>query len=506
MPSDALHDLIHSLSPNERRYFRLHALPNGAGPESNAMRLYNALLEQPTYDEAALLQHLQGLPMAKYLSSEKNYLYRLLLRSLRHMREEGSQKAEIRADIENAALLYERGLYQQCRKMLQRARKRAFEMQAHLALNEIITWERRLWKILADKGRQPLADRLIREQGQTLAQLQQTQAYYDLYDRMFLLTHRKFSLRDPEKHAEWQSILQDPLLSDPLGATGFEARHFYWLCQAWRHQMEGNIPALYESLRQDVDWWEQHPEILREDTSRYVQTLSNFLHAAGLLLRLEEFPVVLDRLRGIRPRHAHEEMQVRQALLYYELHYALNTADWMAAQASEQAIDALLAEATTQVGMARRLAFHYNLCILSFILEDFKAALRRVNAILDNSGAEVREDIQSFARILLVVIHFEMGHMDLLEYLHRSAYRYLFERAELHPYERLLLDALRRLMQQPEGEARQAVWQGLEAGFEELQRQHGKRPGMEELRCWVMAKRTHRPLREVVAERQRPTP
>jgi tetratricopeptide (TPR) repeat protein len=166
---------------------------------------------------------------------------------------------------------------------------------------------------------------------------------------------------------------------------------------------------------------------------RYVQLLSNLLHAAGLLSRYAEFPAIFSKIRSLPHLHSHGDNQVLQTLNYYELLYYMNVADWKTALGTAKEAIAFLETAGDRIALGRKLAFWYNLSILFFIHEDFKSALHWVNAIMDGSGPEIREDIQHFARLLVILIHFELGHWEILEYLHRSSYRYLFNRNQLFP-------------------------------------------------------------------------
>lgn len=216
---DPLHALVHSLTPNERRYFRLFSLPGGKTSTSNARRLFEFLLTQAAYSETALHEQFAGERLLLHLSSEKNYLYRQLLRCLRVMRDEGDRRSQIRAEIENSILLFERGLYSQCHKRLRHAKKMALGTEQHLLLLEILVWERRLWKILHQKNRAEIANNLIAAQVDILDKLRHTYAYYDLYDRMFLLTHQKFNFRTNPQHPALVAILEDPLLSSPAWLT-----------------------------------------------------------------------------------------------------------------------------------------------------------------------------------------------------------------------------------------------------------------------------------------------
>ncbi len=505
MRTDALHELIHSLSPNERRYFKLHGLPGGGQGDSNSTRIFEVLLAQTSYDEAALKLAFAHSPIAQHLSSEKNYLYQRILRSLRSMGEEGDHRTTIRVQIENAILLFERGLYIQCQKALRRGRKLCEEAENHLYLLEILVWERRLWKILNDKGRKEIADGLIKGQLGSLEKLLHTYQYYNLYDRMFLLTQQKFSLQEQPDHPELQAILSDPLLHDIARADSFEARHFYWQCQAWRHQLTGNHEQLYHAFLESVAWWEAHPVMQRNEATRYISTLSNLLHAASLTDRYDGFPLILAKIRATRQSHHHGDVQVLNGLYYYELLYFLNKADWESAILTAREIVEFLNRAGNQVTFSRRLAFHYNLSILSFVLEDYSAALKWVNAIVDESGPEIREDIQHFARILVILLHFELGNWELLEYLHRSAYRYLFSRQQLNPYTKRLMESLKYLMYHPATIEQERELRSLRQDLDDLTSGEKSSPGLNELYVWIDAKLQRQTMRVTMGHRLRPS-
>ncbi|MFN8397319.1 MAG: hypothetical protein U0176_22030 [Bacteroidia bacterium] len=229
-------------------------------------------------------------------------------------------------------------------------------------------------------------------------------------------------------------------------------------------------------------------------------TLNNYLHAATAVERYELFPSVFQKIRAARTQHRHGDLKVLQTLHYYELLYALNTADWETARKLRTVIVNFMLTDGNQIAKGTRMAFQYNLCILAFLLEDFREALNWVNAILDSAGAEAREDIQHFARVLLIILHYELGNLDLLEYLHRSTYRYLFDRAELHPYERLLLEAVRQLLKQPAPDERRPILLALQQSIDGMRQGTADGPAVQEMRCWIAARLDNRPLRDVMAE------
>jgi len=93
----------------------------------------------------------------------------------------------------------------------------------------------------------------------------------------------------------------------------------------------------------------------------------------------------------------------------------------------------------------RILVFYYKLASLYFGSGDFKSALRYVNYVLNYRDISLRGDIHSFARLLNLVTHFELGNDELVEYQVKSTFRFLSKMENLQEVQRCILDFLRRL-------------------------------------------------------------
>ena len=76
--------------------------------------------------------------------------------------------------------------------------------------------------------------------------------------------------------------------------------------------------------------------------------------------------------------------------------------------------------------------------------ENFSDALRWLNKILNDTDS-AREDIHSMARILNLVVHFEIGNMETLPYAIQSSERFLSKRNRLYGLEKLMLKSFRKI-------------------------------------------------------------
>ena len=91
------------------------------------------------------------------------------------------------------------------------------------------------------------------------------------------------------------------------------------------------------------------------------------------------------------------------------------------------------------------LLFYYKIACLYIGSGNYKVAIKWLNKIYNDKESDIREDIYSFTRILLLVCHFELGNDYLLESNIRSSYRYFTKKGQLSRYQRNILNFLKYL-------------------------------------------------------------
>jgi hypothetical protein len=82
---------------------------------------------------------------------------------------------------------------------------------------------------------------------------------------------------------------------------------------------------------------------------------------------------------------------------------------------------------------------------LHFGNENYSEALRWLNRIFSSDNIDLREDIHSFARILSLIAHYELGNEDVIEYYIRSTYRFMLRKKDLYSFQKYILSFLRKL-------------------------------------------------------------
>lgn len=270
--NNKLHELISCLTMSEKRYFKLFASKNTSNEQQNYVTLFDILAGMEEYNEALLKQHLQeqGVPTA-YLAADKNYLYEVLLKSLRSFHEGKSARISIKEDLINIEILFTKGLYRQCLKLLQRARRLAEHFELLPALVEIASWERKI------EGHSYDFDKITQqftEINTLLSRLQNLHEYHHIYYKVSFMQRREWKISDDNALQKIEGIMKDPLLQDENNAVTNLAKIRLYEIKARYHFLTNNIAEEYNCNQKIWQLADSDPAFMHEYPMEYIAIYS----------------------------------------------------------------------------------------------------------------------------------------------------------------------------------------------------------------------------------------
>src|ERR1700689_1661499 len=160
--SDALYQLIKSLEKSEKRNFKLYITRNSASENLKSIQLFDALDRMDEYDEAQLLSKNKDIRKAQ-LSNAKAHLYREILSSLRLIRQEDNIDIQLHEQLDYARILYNKGLYLQSLKILDRIKENAKAANQFSFLLQVLFFEKKIEGLHITRSMQDRADSLANE-------------------------------------------------------------------------------------------------------------------------------------------------------------------------------------------------------------------------------------------------------------------------------------------------------------------------------------------------------
>ena len=135
--SDTLFQLVHSLKKAEKRHFKLYIKRSSAKEELKIIQLFDILERLAEYDEPLLLKKMEPITKTQ-LSNLKTHLYKQLLASLRLLNLGNNVDLQLSEHLDEARILYNKGLKIQALRILEKAKELARANQKFNTLVQIL--------------------------------------------------------------------------------------------------------------------------------------------------------------------------------------------------------------------------------------------------------------------------------------------------------------------------------------------------------------------------------
>ncbi len=174
--SDTLFQLVHSLEKSEKRNFKLYIKRSSAKEDLKIIQLFDAIDKLSEYDEKILLKRLPSVEKPQ-LSNLKTHLYKQVLASLRLLKSSESIDLQLHEQLDYARILYNKGLFLQSLKILDKLKELARTYNQDSFLIQVISLEKKIETLHITRSMQNRADQLameadeINEQRRTITKL-----------------------------------------------------------------------------------------------------------------------------------------------------------------------------------------------------------------------------------------------------------------------------------------------------------------------------------------------
>lgn len=441
--SDQLFELIHSLKKEEKRHFKLYSKKYAKA--SDYLKLFDAIAKMKCYDEPLLRAQLAGIHSLARLSVAKDYLYSLILRSLRDM-EPVTPEVTVLKLIEDISILQQRRLYVAAKKRFRKAMElaRAHDMTGALFMLTVL------------EALFPNHDRVeLIEHERSL--LEETYQLFELgvfAESLRAFREEKGTRRTAEDVAEVSEILSKCSYDNPNQLLTFVAKFSFH--SGWRnyHEIVLNIDAAVQSLHAIITLYEQHPQYMRTRQLGYVTTVMSLCMYKLQVGDVSTIPEYLDKIKTFEPND--RVKPYCELLLYrFEIQEAIAHNDWERIGDLYEALSSLLARNAVEansLGKDIRIDYHLLFAKAFFLQGRFEETLSEITHTLQLPTL-FGSSQENHVRVLLIVTHYELGNRAYLPYLIRSTYRALLRRKRLFGFEACVLNyigSLAKLKKQEE--------------------------------------------------------
>ena len=445
--ADTLFQLIRSLEKSEKRNFKLFVKRNTPGGDLKFIQLFDALDGMKEYDEVVLLKKNKSI-RKQQLSNIKAHLYKQILASLRIIRDENNIDIQLHEQMDHARILYNKGLYLQSLKLLDKMKETAKANHQLTYLQQVLFFEKKIETLFITRSMRDRADQLTEESEEVNEKLSTINRLSNLSLQLYSWYIQHGHARNKKDFDDLKFYFENNLPKGIKNDSSFYEKLYFYQSFTWYAFIRQDFLQYYRYTQKWVDLFDEYPAMLAAETAMYIKAMHNLMGAHFNLLNHEKLKGAIRMFEDFAKQPIITDNENNRILTYVYLYTAKLNLCFLQGNFTKGLklvpfLEKMLKEYGPFLDKHRVLVFYYKIASLYFGSGNNEKAIDYLNKII-NEKADLRTDLQCYARLLHLIAHYELGNFELLEYLIKSVYRYMSKMQNLSKVEEEIFAFLRR--------------------------------------------------------------
>lgn len=426
--SDTLFQLVHSLEKSEKRHFKLYIKRNSSNQELKIVQLFDVLDKLTEYDEQVVLKKMKGVTKVQ-LTNLKTHLNKQLLASLRLLKLGENVDLQLSEHLDEARILYNKGLKIQALRILEKAKELARANQKFNTLVQILSLEKKIETLHITRSSTEKTEQLAAEALQISSHIDRVTRLSNLA----LLLYRWYVLnghaRNSDDEKDIKAFFKNYLPADVHAINGFYEKMYLYQSYCWYAFIRQDFLMYYRYSQKWIDLYDEDPQMQAVETGHYVKGMHNLLNALFDLRNFQKFEIALQRFEAFAQTPIaleHDNFRTHTSIYINgaRINQHLMKGTFKEGLKLIPGIEKKLEEYAVFVDRHRILVFNYKFATLYFGSGNYDKAIDYLQKII-NGPVDLRIDLQCYARLLHLMCHYELKNYELIESLTKSVYRFM---------------------------------------------------------------------------------
>ncbi|RCS27835.1 hypothetical protein DUT90_03065 [Polaribacter sp. WD7] len=445
--NDALFVLIKSLTKSEKRQFNLYVGRLGGNVDAKFFSLFKFLEKLKVYDEKVIIG--SGIVSKQQLSNLKAHLYKQILISLRLNPAHKNVRIQIREQLDFATVLYQKGLYKQSLKLLDKAKNMALENEEKNIAYEIVELEKVIETQYITRSLSNRADQLsiqakeLSQQNVIASKLSNLslQLYSHLLQNGYVKNKKELKFIDTYFNGRMPKYDYQKL--------GFRER--LWLNKAhlWHSFLIQDFLLSYKYARKCVALFNSQ-KLINLHPVFYLKSKNYLLEASFLIKNLTTFKKELSHFESeidqkLIPMNTNTELLIFLYFYSNKLHLHFLEGSFDKGEYLVEIINSKIDKYKNRLDNHYVVLLYYKIACLYFGMGKNKLCIAYLQKIIKSKNLSSAEDLQCFARILNLIAHYECGLDYDLERQFVDTYKFLLKMENLQEVQKVFLTSIRDL-------------------------------------------------------------
>ncbi|OAB29547.1 hypothetical protein SAMN05444395_106184 [Flavobacterium fryxellicola] len=445
---DFLFVLIKSLSKSEKRQFKIFASRLETSSNTKFIELFNILDKSEGYDEKLILK--SGIIKKAQLSNLKSYLYKQILVSIRLNIPSQNIRYQLREQIDFATILYNKGLYKQSLKILDKTKILALENDEKLMAYEIVEFEKLIESQYITRSIQGRADELVVQAKELNYRNTISSKLSNLSLQLYGIMLKTGYVKSDEEYTYIDDYFKKHLSKFDDKKFGFREKYWFYNANLWRSFLVQDFLSCYKYALKWVTLFYDNPSMIHLNPVFFLKGNHYLLESLYMLKYKSKFKKYLVLLEDTiqDPRFPVNDNIASLSFLYLynnKLNYHILEGTFAESEYLIPEILSKLRVHTDHLDEHHEMLFYYKFASIYFGTEKYAECIFYLEKIINNKNLSMREDLMCFARLLSLIAHYELGNDYYLENQLKNTYKFLLKMNDLQEVQKEIIRFMKNL-------------------------------------------------------------
>lgn len=445
---DFLFVLIKSLSKSEKRQFKIFASRLETSSNTKFIELFNILDKSEVYDEKMILKN--GLIKKVQLSNLKSYLYKQILVSIRLNIPSQNIRYQLREQIDFAVILYNKGLYKQSLKILDKTKALAIENDEKYMAFEVVEFEKLIESQYITRSIQGRADELVVQAKElnykNTISSKLSNLSLQLYGRMLKTGY----VKSDTEYKYIDDYFNKHISKLDENKFGFREKYWFYNANLWRSFLVQDFLASYKFAFKWVTLFYDNPNMIYLNPVFFLKGNNYLLESLYMLKYKSKFKKYLVLLEETikDPRFPINDNIACLSFLYLynnKLNYHILEGSFVESEYLIPDILNKLKIHSDHLDEHHEMLFCYKIASIYFGNEKYAECINYLEKIINNKNLSMREDLMCFSRLLCLIAHYELGKDFYIENQIKNTYKFLIKMNDMHEVQKEIIRFMKNL-------------------------------------------------------------
>ncbi len=483
-----IYRLVNSLTPFEKRFVNSKLKVLAGKRRKISIWLFNEILKSELgKDEEINTAFCKKFNESSFIAN-KHYLQNYILESLITIQSDNTYINLLNSIVE-CRILFNKSLHENCEKLLNKVLKQAYEDEQFLITFDLLKIQRDIIIQRVPNDMRKRLEEISREQARLLDLQHNLMDYNKVYDEFFSLISMYNKNPSDEMHEHINKLIDTPLLDHITRAKSFKAQILFYETKGLYSFFTGDNISASSYYLLCAELMEQNEKFRKNSISRYITILSNYLNSSLKAAKYDKFPEVFQKIHQLKTSNPYEEIKLFQNTASAELFYYVNVNKHVVALGRLEQMEKQFKIYNGKLTKADEIGLMYNFSNVYFSNAKFDKALKWIQKLLQDENSSIRVDIVENARIMHMILIFELKIENQLKSYRRVFKKTTGKRLNDDPEKRIFGYLTEIAREIPGRKRKEKIKQILEKVIrwsndpDEI-----KFPGYGELRLWLEAK------------------